>query len=825
MGGDFFWRDVRFGLRALIRNRGFAAVALITLALGIGANAAIFSVVNAILLRPLPFPDPDRITIIWKTEARRNVLKGAASPAEYLDWRERNRSFEFLAGWMAGFYNLAGTTEPEQVWGALATANFFDVFQVKPVIGRTFHPDEEQPGHDQVAVLSYRLWRDRFGESQDVLGKPIILDDKPFTIVGVLPPDFNPTGKEGFQYDVWMPFAFDRGHLDRDQHLLIVFGRLKKGVSVSQADADLRSIVQQLKQEYPGIDPESDIRLALLHDESTRALRPALELLLAVAGLVLLVACVNIANLLLSRATSREKEMAVRASLGARRSRLLLQLLTESAILGIAGGALGLLLAAAGLRLLPALLPPAGSRFEIAYGQTIRIDLNVLLFTLLVSIATGVVFGLVPAFQVSRTNLSEVLKEGGRSSTGGRRGNLMRSALVVMEIGVSLLLLAGGALLTRSFVNVMSENLGFDPKNLLTPQVTLPIYRYTNPAQFAAFFRQVDEVVRRLPGAESSGMINYLPLTGWGGGGFSNFEIAGAAPRPRGQELTAACRVVDAGYLPTMRIPLLRGRGLLDSDDEHGQPIALVNSTLVKRFFPNEDPIGKQIRFLPEGRSSLAPVITDAWITIAGVVGDNVDSEVGENHQPLFFLPYQQNPSRVMRLVIRASGNPMGLARAVRNAVESVDKDQPVTDMTTMDAYVAAVASQRRLNMNLVAFFAVLATALAAVGIYGVMSYSVAQQTHDLGIRLALGALPQDVLRLVVAQGMRLAGIGIVAGLFGAIFVLRQALAPMLFGLTATDPFVLAATAGFIALIAWVACYVPARRATRVDPLSAVRHE
>ena len=824
MGGEFFWRDVRFGLRALIRNRAFAAVSLLTLGLGIGANAAIFSVVNAVLLRPLPFPNPDRIVILWKTEARRNVVKGAASPAEYLDWRDRARSFDDLAAWQAGYYNMAGATQPQQVWCAKASSNFFDVFQVKPMAGRGFRPDEETPGHDQVAILSFRLWRDHFG-GQDVLGHSITLDDKPLTIIGVLPPDFNPTGKEGFQYDVWMPFAFDRGHMDRDQHLLIIFGRLKPGASLSQADVEMKTIVRQLKQEYPGIDPESDVRIARLHEESIAALRPALELLLAVAGLVLLVACVNIANLLLSRATSREREMALRASLGAGRGRLLLQLLTESMILGLAGGAFGLLLAFAGLRLLPSLLPPAGSRLEIPYAQMIHIDPGVLLFTLLVSLATGIIFGLAPAFQMSQTRISEALKEGGRSATGGRRGNLLRSLLVVMEIGVSLLLLAGGGLLARSFLNVLSENLGFDARNLLTPQISLPAYRYSDPPQFVSFFRQVSERVRNLPGVEAAGMINYLPLTGWGGGGFSNFQVAGMAPKARGQEFTAGCRVIDAGYIAAMRIPLLKGRGFEDSDAERGQPVALVNTALARKFFPGDDAVGKQIRFLPEGRSMLAPVLAESWITIVGVVGDTVEAEIGEKKQPIFYLPYSQNPSRIMRLVIRTAGDPMSMAAAVRTAVESVDKDQPVTEMTTMDAYVAAVSSQRRLNMTLVAFFAVLATALAAVGIYGVMSYSVMQQTHDLGVRMALGAQPQDVLRLVVGQGMRLAVIGIVAGLLGAFFILRQVLAPMLYGLSATDPVILIATAAFIAATAWVACYVPARRATRVDPLRALRYE
>ena len=823
MGGDYFWRDVKYGLRALARNPAFTAVALITLGLGIGANAAIFSVVNAVLLRPLPFPDSDRIVMVRKIELRLNATRGAASAAEYLDWRERNHTFAQLAGWTSGYYNLAGAAEPEQVWGARVSANFFEVFRVNPVIGRAFLPEEEIPGRGQVAILSYRFWQEHFGGRSDALGRSVTVDDKPFLVIGVLPPDFNLWGNAGWQYDLWMPFTFDRGHMGRDQHVLIVFGRMKPGVTIAQADADIKAIVRQLHQEYPAVDPTFDARVAAMHAEATRELRPALEMLLAVAGLVLLIACVNIANLLLSRATSREREMAVRSSLGAGRGRLLLQVLTESVLLGVSGGAIGLALGFGGLRLLPLFLPATGSLYEIPYARSIRIDADVLVFTLVVSLITGIVFGLAPAFQISQSRLSEALKEGGRSATGGRRGNRLRSVLVVVEMAVSLLLLAGAGLLARSFVNVLSERLGYDPQNLLTLQITLPAYRYQQPAQFVSFFRQVEERVRALPGVESAGMINYLPLTGWVG--HANFQIAGAAPRPQGEEFIAQYRAVDAAYLSTMRIPLLKGRELTEADAEQGEGVALVNSTFARQFFGEEDPVGKQIRFLPEPRSPFVPVLRESWLSIAGVVGDTTESDIGEAKAAIIYVPYLQNPSSVMRFVIRTAADPMRLAAAVRHEVEVVDKDQPVAEVKTMDAFVEALASRRRLNMALVAFFAVLATALSAVGIYGVMSYAVTQQTHDLGIRMALGAQADDVLGLVVRQGMRLALVGIAIGLAGGYFILRRVLAPMLFGLSSTDPAVLGATAALLAAIALVACYLPARRATRVDPLDALRYE
>jgi len=823
MGSDYFWRDVKYGLRALARNPAFTAVALVTLGLGIGANTAIFSVVNAVLLRPLPFPDSDRIVIVRKVESRLNSQRGPASPAELLDWRERNRTFEQLAGWTSGYYNLTGAAEPEQVWGARSSANFFDVFRVTPVIGRSFLPEEELPGHGQVCMLSYRFWQEHFGGRSDALGRSVTVDDKPFSVIGVLPPDFNLWGNAGWQYDLWMPFTFDRGNMQRDQHLLIVFGRMKPGVSIAQADADIKSIVRQLHAEYPDIDPTFDARVAAMHVEATRALRPALEMLLAVAGMVLLIACVNIANLLLSRATAREREMAVRSSLGAGRARLILQVLTESVVLGVCGGALGIALGFGGLRLLPLFLPAAGSLYEIPYASAVHIDADVFVFTLLISLAAGVVFGLAPAIQISQSRLSEALKEGGRSSTGGRRGNRVRSALVVVEIAVSLLLLAGAGLLARSFVNVLSEKLGYDPEHLLTMQISLPSYRYQQPAQFLSFYRQVDQRVRALPGVESAGMINYLPLTGWAGHG--NIEIAGAAPRARGEEVLVQYRAVDANYLSTMHIPLLKGRALQESDSEQGEPVAMVNATCARQFLSMDNAVGRQLRFLPEGRSPFAPALTESWITIVGVVGDTTEADVGEAKAAIIYVPYMQNPSPLMRVVIRTAGDPMSLASAVRHEVQAVDKDQPVSEVKPMAAFVEALASRRRLNMALVAFYAVLATALSGVGIYGVMSYSVTQQTHDLGIRMALGAQPQDVLGLVVRQGMRLALAGIALGLAAGGIILRKVLAPMLFGLTSTDPAILAGTAVLLAGIALVACYVPARRATHVDPLNALRCE
>ncbi len=820
---ETLWQDLRYGIRLLAKNPAFTVVALLTLGLGIGANTAIFSVINAVLLRPLPFPGADQIVIVWRLEPKRGVTYGYLSAAQYLDSRERNHSFEQMAAWLGGFYNLTGEGRPAEVWGAQTSANFFDVFKMRPVLGRSFLPDEEQPGHEQVVMVSYRLWQERFGGSPDVIGKSITIDDKPYTIIGIVPADFSIWGNAGWQYDVWMPFAFDRTRDESGPQLFIVFGRLKPAITVTQAEAEMKAIVHQLQVEYPTVDPGMSVRVIQLHEERIHTLRPALYFLLAAAGVVLLIACLNVANLLLARATAREKEIAVRVSLGAGRARVIRQLITESALLALLGGVLGLFIAAAGLRLLPVFLPASGSVFEIPYVQSIRTDRAVLGFALLVSLATGILFGLAPAFQTSLVQLSESLKEGGRESAGGRRGHRLRDLLVISEVTLSVLLLIGTGLLIRSFLNVTAEKLGYDPKNLLTAQVRLPAYRYQKGFERRDFFKRLSAQVTALPGIESAGMVNFLPLKGWND--HFEFEIEGRPAQPKGDEFTAETRAIDANYLRTMGIPLLKGRDFAPGDDEQASGVALINETLRRRYWPNEDPIGQHVRFLPEAKNPYEPELRDSWLTIVGEVGDTKESQIEGKKVGMLYIPYLQNPTPIMFLVLRTPSDRVTAASAVLHAVELVDKDQPVAEVKTMGEFVEAVASRPRLNVALVTFFAALATTLAAIGIYGVMSYTVAQQTHDIGIRMALGAQPRDVLRFVVRQGMRLALLGIGLGLVIGLGVERRLFAGFLYGVTATDPVTLAGTVVLLAVVALAACYIPARRATRVDPLVALRHE
>jgi predicted permease len=818
---DTLFQDLRYGARMLRRNPGFAAVAVLTLAIGIGANIVIFSVVNGILLKPLPFPDSQRVVTIWETFANRNITRGTASAAEFLDWRDMNHVFQELSGSRALSFSITGSGDPERVWGSQVSGNFFRMLRVTPVIGRDFTPDDEQPGHEKVVLLSYGLWQRHYGGDSGILGTTILLDEEPFTVIGVLPRSFSLYGTLP-DFELWRPFAFNRAQLDREDHELVIFARLKDGVTVSQANAEMVTIQEQLKKQYPGFDQKNGIRVVGFHDELVSTLRPGLLLLLAAVAFVLLIACANVANLMLARAAVREREIALRVSLGAGRRRIFRQLLTESALLSLIGALFGILFAYGGIHIVrEAVISGQGTR--IPHPEWIAIDSTVLGFTILVALATGILFGFAPAIQISRSALFESLKEGSRGSTAGRHSQFARSVLVVSEVAFSLMLLVGAGLLVRSFALMLAEPLGFDPENLLTGQMLLPDAHYPDGQHISNFYQAVVERVNAIPGVTSASAANFLPLTRWNA--YCDFDIAGRATPPSGEHFTGQYRVADWRFLQTMGVPVKEGRGFSAADGPDSQGVALVNETLARRYWPNADPVGQQIRVVFNAtRTPWEPIPHQGWLSIVGVVGDIRDWAWSEPKSGQLYLPETQNPSRLMSLVVRSSGDRTQLTAAVRRAIASVDPDQPITDVKTMEDYLAVAFSQRRLNMSLLAFFAVVAALLAAIGIYGVMGYAVTQRSHEIGIRMALGAEPADVLRMIVGDGMKLALLGLAIGITASLLLMKY-LESQLYGVKARDPLTFIGVAAGLALVALAACYVPARRATKVDPLVALRYE
>jgi putative ABC transport system permease protein len=818
---DTLWQDLRYGVRMLRRNPGFAAVAILTLAIGIGANIVIFSVVNGILLKPLPFPDSHRVVTIWETDANRNVTRGTASAAEFLDWRDMNHVFQELSCWRALYFTITGGGEPERVWGSQVSGNFFRMLRVTPILGRDFTSEDEQIGHEQVVILSYGLWQRHYGADAAVLGKTILLDGNPFTVVGVLPRTFSLYGTLP-EFELWKPFAFDRTQLNREDHELVIFGRLKDGVPVSQANAEMITIQEQLKKQYPAFDQKIGIRVIGFHDELVSTLRPGLLLLLAAVAFVLLIACANVANLMLARAAVREREIALRVSLGAGRRRIFRQLLTESALLSFIGAAIGVLFAYGGIHILRDAVV-SGQASRIPHPEWIAIDATVLGFTVLVALVTGILFGFAPAIQISRSALFESLKEGSRGTTAGRHNQLARSVLVVSEVAFSLMLLVGAGLLVRSFALMLAEPLGFDPENLLTAQLLLPDAHYPDGPHISNFYQSVLERVNAIPGVNSAGAANFLPLTHWTH--FCDFDIAGRASPASGEHFTSEYRVADWRYLSTMGVPVKEGREFTSSDGPDSQAVALVNETLARRYWPNTDPVGQQIRLIFNStRTPWDAIPHQGWLTIVGVVGDIRDWAWSEPKSGQLYLLQTQNPSRLMSLMVRSRVDRAQLTGAVRRAVESVDPDQPITDVKTMEDYLAVAFSQRRLNMSLLAFFAIVAALLAAIGIYGVMGYAVTQRSHEIGIRMALGAEPGDVLRMIVGDGMKLALLGLIIGLTASLLLMKY-LESQLYGVKARDPLTFISVAAGLALVALAACYFPARRATKVDPLVALRYE
>jgi putative ABC transport system permease protein len=823
MGIQSFWQDLKYGARMLRKSPGFTLVAVVTLALGISSNTVIFSVVNAVILRPLPFPNPQQLVVVWETDSNRKISRATAPPADFLDWRSQNDVFQYMAAMQISSFDLTGSGEPQQLWGIRVSPEFFDMLGVKPSLGRSFLPEEEQPGHDRSVILSHKLWVRTFAGSPGVIGRSVEISDSPYTVVGVLPAGFNLFGKSR-QYDLWLPLSFPPESVRRDNPSLIVFARMKPGVTIAQASADMQAITSRLAMEYPQTNHGVGSLVGSMHYELARSPRGPLFVLLAAVGLVLLIACTNVASLLLSRAEVRRREISIRAAMGAKRSRLIRQMLTESILLGLAGGFLGLLLAFGGLRILPSILPPAGTLGELPHIDWMGINWPVLIFTIAIALLTGALFGLVPALYSSKADLTESLKQGGRSASHGTENRLARNSLVIAEIGISLVLLIGAVTLIRGVRNLLLTNPGFNPKHVLSMQVWLPQAHYATPALARSFFQRVVERMRALPGVASASAINFLPLSGWTD--ITNFDIEGRQSSAPRAQFNAHYRIVDDQYFQTMQIPVLEGRPFADSDGEQAPLVAIVNQTLAREYWPGQNPIGQRIRvYLRESENvPWRPEATENWITIVGVVGDVQNREWGDEKIGELYLPYLQVPSRLMSLVLRTSGPALALAEPVRQIVADEDKQQPVTDVQTIEDLLSATASPQTLDSTLLGFFAALAVILAAIGIYGVISYTVAQRTHEIGIRLALGAQPGDVVRMIVRQGLLLAVIGAAFGLIAA-YSLTRVLTGFFFGIRslALEPTALAVL--LLILVAALSCYIPARRATQVQPLQALHEE
>jgi len=810
------WQDLLYSARTLRKTPAFTLFAVLTLGLGIGANTAIFGVVDALFLRPMPYPHSEQLVIIWETDNNRKLTHGTAPPADFLDWRSQNHSFQGIAAFQQWFFNLTGKGDPQQLPGVHVSPGFFPMLGVKPVLGRDFLPSEEQYGHGDVVILSHKLWVQNFDADPNVLNTSVTIDGKPYTIVGVLPAGFDFWGYNQ-PLDLWMPLSFAPSDIRRDNPSLIVFGRLKDGVDLPQANADMSAIAQRLSAAFPATNQGTGTNVVSMHNDLYGGTGDPLLVLLAVVGLVLLIACANVANLMLSRSASRQQEIAIRTALGARRSRLVRQLLTETTLLGLLGGALGLLIAYGLFHLMPLLIPPG-----FPHESWIGLNREVLEFTVLIAVLTGIIFGLAPALQFSKPDLTESLKEGGRGSTGGRHSRITRDVLVVVEVALSLVLLIGAGTLIRSFRAIMNESLGFNPQNVLSFQVWLPDSKYPAPIQASNFFDQAMQRMRHLPGVESVGAINFLPLTGWSD--FTSFVIEGRPAPPPKTEFVAHYRVIDDHYFQTMQIPLLSGRYFSDSDTPNSLSVAIINQALKQRYWPNENPLGERVHLSQSNSAPYWPAVGNQSFMIVGIVSDLKDHRFGNVKQGELYLSYMQAPSRIMRIALRTTVPPASMAEPARQVVFSLDKNQPVTDVATMEELLSASVITQALNAKLLTSFAALALVLAAIGIYGVISCGVQQRTHEIGVRIALGAQSRDVIRLIVLRGARLTLIGMVLGIGGA-YALTTVLAGFLFGVKSVD--IPSSVVALLILggVALAASYVPARRATRVDPLTCLRHE
>ncbi|MFQ5742333.1 MAG: ABC transporter permease [Acidobacteriota bacterium] len=802
-------KDVTHVLRSLAKSPGFTVAVVLTLALGIGANTAIFSVVNAVLLRPLPYPDPDRLMVLWENNARQGLDQEQVSAATYLDWRERSDFFEGMAAYRYWGYTLTGGEEPERITSLRVSPALFPVLGSRAELGRLFSPEEESPGNEHVVVLSHGFWARRFGSDPAIVDRTIQLDGEPHTVVGVMPAGFE-FPPDDAEVEIWSPLTMSLENLPSRPHRMYnVIGKLRSGASLQQASSEMERIAAGIAEENPQSNRGWGVSIVPAREQMVAGFRTTLLLLQGAVGLVLLIACANIANLLLARASARQKQVAIRATLGAGRMRLLRESLTESLVLATIGGATGLLLAFWGIDLFLGFVPDTMPRL-----REVRVDLWVLAFTAAFSLASGLVFGLIPALKVMRTSLGEVLKEGGRDggAGAGRSSRRLLSLMVTAEVALALVLLVGAGLMIRSFSRLLQVDPGFRSDHLVAVAISLPQTKYPESHQQKAFFHQLVDRVRALPGVEAAGAVTALPMSGVGVDFDMPFEIEGRVltqdQRPR-----ADYRALIPGYFRTMGIPLLKGRLLDDFDRQDSHRVMLVNQAFVRRFFPDEDPVGKFLAVPMAGRQE-----------IVGVVGDvhhhGLDSEV----RPEMFVPFQQFTFRDMNIVVLSREDPPRVVADLEEQVWGIDPSQPISDVRTVEELVSQSVAPQRFNTMLLVVLALCALSLAAVGIFGVISYSVAQRTGEIGIRMALGASSADTVKLMVGQASGFILLGVGLGLLGSLGITRL-MASLLFGISPTDPGTFLTVALLLTGVGLAASYVPARRATRVDPLVTLRQE
>jgi len=804
---ETFLQDLRYGARMLARKPGFTFVAIITLALGIGANTAIFSVVNGVLLRPLPYKDVDRILTVWESDAQSGKKEDGAAPANFLDWRDQNQVFEQMAIAEPYSLRLTGNGEPESFRSWLVSESFFDILGVKPLYGRTFLPEETQAGNERVVIIGESLWRGRFGADPNLVGQSLLFNGQPHTIVGIMPAEFQfPSGRV-----MWSPMVFrDSYKQERRSTYMKVIARLKPGLTREQAQQEMTAIQARLARQYPQDNKERGALVVPLAEQMTAQARPALLLLLGAAGFVLLIACANVANLLLARGGERQKEFAIRAALGAARLRLIRQLITESGVLAVLGGVGGMLLAWWGVDMVLALSPGNLPRLT-----EIHFDGRVLVFALAVSLVTAIIFGVAPALQFSRPDLQESLKEGGRAAGDGAARHRLRNVLVVAEIALAFTLLAGAGLLVRSFVRLLQVDPGFAADHALSLEVHVWGSSRT-PEQRAAFFAQTLDRIAALPGVNAAGAVSALPFHDNSIDITGTFTLEGQpAPAP-GQEPSAYLTVATIDYFTAMSIPLRSGRLFTRFDRRGAMSVVVIGETMARRFWPDQDPVGKKIRLGFLGQ----PVVRE----IVGVVGDARHTGLDSDPRTEIFLPHAQEPYGSMTYVVRTASDPATMLQAVKGEVWAVNKNLPFASIATIDDLVSRSLGERRFNLLLLGAFAIIALTLASVGIYGLISFSTSRRTHEIGVRMALGAADRDIMKLVLKEGLMLTGIGVALG-FAAAIALTRLLSSLLFGISATDPLTFIVIPVILAGVALVACFVPARRATKVDPMVALRYE